>query len=53
MSDLSKLNDKQSLLLTQLSYYSDKAKSLKFYCDKRVEDTKGVNLLSLAHICIL
>lgn len=23
MSDLSKLNDKQSLLLTQLSYYSD------------------------------
>ncbi len=39
MSDLSKLNDKQSLLLTQLSYYSDKAKSLKFYCDKRAENS--------------
>lgn len=39
MSDLSKLNDKQSLLLTQLSYYSYKAKSLKFYCDKRAENS--------------
>lgn len=52
MSDLSKLNDKQSLLLTQLSYYSDilseqyEHKSIKEIYDFEKADVADEDLIN-------